>query len=266
MTREILAINDDSILASGLMHLVTLFRRYGDITVLAPRAPQSAKSSSLTMETPLHLNHLQDLAPDGELGGVRCYSLDGTPCDCAKMGINMFIEEGRMPDLVISGINHGSNASAAALYSGTLGAVMEAALYGIPAIGLSIDTHDPHPDFSVVDAYFGEIMERFFENPPKPGTYINVNFPDLPPDKVRGIRMARQGRGRWHKEFVKETDPRGREIYWMVGEFLNLASGDDDIADDHILLREGYITIAPHTVDTTSYSELDRLSGLWDFE
>ena len=143
---------------------------------------------------------------------------------------------------------------------------MEAALYGIPAIGLSIDTHDPHPDFSVVDAYFGEIMERFFENPPKPGTYINVNFPDLPPDKVRGIRMARQGRGRWHKEFVKETDPRGREIYWMVGEFLNLASGDDDIADDHILLREGYITIAPHTVDTTSYSELERLSGLWDFE
>ena len=102
MTREILAINDDSINAAGLMHLVNLFRRYGDVTVVAPKEPQSAKSASLTMDRPLHLKHLEDIDPIGELGGVRIYSLDGTPCDCAKMGVNMFIEEGRMPDLVIS--------------------------------------------------------------------------------------------------------------------------------------------------------------------
>lgn len=264
MTREILAINDDSILAAGLTHLVTLFREYGDITVVAPRQPQSAKSSSLTMDFPLHLNKLQELGPDKELGGVRCYSLDGTPCDCAKMGINMFIDEGRMPDLVISGINHGSNASAAALYSGTLGAAMEAALYGIPAIGLSVDSHDAHPDFSTVDRYLDDILEPFFANPPAKGTYINVNFPDIPPEKVRGIRLAKQGRGRWHKEFVRQMDPRGREIYWMVGEFVNLASGDDDM-DDHVLVRDGYITIVPHTIDTTDYAELERLSQLWEF-
>ena len=264
MYSQILVINDDSINAKGLTHLVFLFRHWGDVTVVAPKEPQSAKSASLTMEWPLHLHLLQEMEPDGDLGGVRIYCLDGTPCDCAKMGINMFIEEGRMPDLVVSGINHGSNASAAALYSGTLGACMEAALYGLPAVGFSIDTHDPHPDFSVVDAYIDEIMDQVFENPPKAGTYLNINFPDISPEQVRGIRMARQGRGRWHKEFVKETDPRGRELYWMVGEFLNLASGDD--CDDHILVREGYITIVPHTIDTTDYAELERLSAAWDFD
>lgn len=266
MTREILAINDDSINAEGLMHLVNLFRRYGDVTVVAPKDPQSAKSSSLTMDRPLHLKHIEDIEPDGELGGVRIYTLDGTPCDCAKMGVNMFIDEGRMPDLVISGINHGSNASAAALYSGTLGATMEAALYQIPAIGFSIDTHDEHPDFSVVDAFVDEIMDRFFDCPPKTGTYLNINFPDIAPEQVRGITFARQGRGRWQKEFVREINPRGFEHYWMVGEFQNLAGGGYDCEDDHVLMRDGYITIVPHTIDTTDYSELERLRQLWDFE
>jgi len=265
MTREILVTNDDSIKSAGIKHLVDIFRKYGDITVLAPKEPQSAKATSLTMDRPLHLQHISDLEPDGELGGVRIYSLDGTPVDCAKMGVNMFIEEGRMPDLVISGINHGSNASAAALYSGTLGATMETALYGIPSIGFSIDTHEENPDFAVVDAYVDEIMEQFFANPPAKDVYLNINFPDISPDQVRGIRLASQGRGRWHKEFVRQTDPRGREIYWMVGEFLNLASGDDTM-DDHIMMRDGYITIVPHKIDTTDYAELDRLTQLWDFD
>ncbi|MBQ9583700.1 MAG: 5'/3'-nucleotidase SurE [Bacteroidales bacterium] len=266
MTREILLTNDDSIAASGLLHLVKLLRHYGDITVVAPREPNSARSAALTMDRPLHLDFVKGLEPDGGLGGVRIYTLDGTPCDCAKMGINMFVEEGRMPDMVVSGINHGSNASAAALYSGTLGATMEAALYGIPAIGFSIDTHDEHPDFAVVDEYIDDIMDQFFSNPPAKGIYLNVNFPDISPDQVRGITLACQGRGRWHKEFVRETDPRGREIYWMVGEFLNLASSDPDAMDDHTLMHDGYITIVPHTIDTTDYAELERLSQLWDFE
>ena len=265
MTREILLINDDSINAVGLMHLAGLFRRYGDVTVVAPKEPQSAKSASLTMDRPLHLKHLHNIEAEEDLGMVRVYTLDGTPCDCAKMGINMFIEEGRMPDLLISGINHGSNASAAAIYSGTLGATKEGALYGIPSLGFSIDTHEEFPDFSIIDYYLDEIMERFFECPPKTGVYLNINFPDISPEQVRGITLARQGRGRWHKEFVREIDPRGREIYWMVGEFLNLAGGAD-ITDDHMLIRDGYITIVPHTVDTTDYAELERLSQRWDFD
>ena len=266
MTREILVINDDSINAEGIRHLTCLLRKWGDLTVLAPRDPQSAKGASLTMDRPLHLNHIRDIAPEGGLGGVRVYSLDGTPVDCAKMGVNMFVEEGRMPDLVVSGINHGSNASAAALYSGTLGATLEAALYGIMAIGLSIDTHDDNPDFSVVDAYIDGIMEQILANPPAAGTYLNINFPDISAGQVRGIRLTSQGRGRWHKEFVRQTDPRGRDIYWMVGEFLNLSDGSDDALDDHILMREGYITITPHKIDTTDYGELDRLSQLWELD
>ena len=266
MTREILVINDDSITAEGLVHVVDKLRRYGDITVVAPKACNSARSSALTMDMPMHLEHVRELEPDGDMGGIRVYTLDGTPVDCAKMGLNMFVEEGRMPDMLVSGINHGSNASAAVLYSGTLGAAMEGALYGILSIGLSLDTHDPHPDFSVVDEYLDEIFAQIFKNPPAKGTYLNINFPDIAPEQVRGIALASQGRGRWHKELVKADDPRGREIYWMVGEFLNLAPVGEDVIDDHVLLHDGYITIVPHTIDTTDYSELERLSQEWDFE
>ncbi len=266
MTREILLMNDDSVNAAGIRHLAQIFRRYGDVTVVAPKDPQSAKSAALTMDRPLTLRQLEVTPASGELGEVRVYSFDGTPADCAKMGVNMFIEEGRMPDLAISGINHGSNASVAALYSGTLGAITETTLYGIPSIGFSLDCHDDNPDFAVVDAYVDEIMERFFACPPAKEVYLNINFPDIAPEQVRGIRLASQGRGRWHKEFVKGSNPRGGEIYWMVGEFLNLAPSGDDVTDDHVLMKDGYITISPRKVDPTDYDELERLSGLWDFE
>lgn len=266
MTREILVVNDDSITAEGLVHLVDKLRSYGDVTVVAPKTCNSARSCAITMDAPLHLEHVMEREPEGNMGGLRVYTLDGTPVDCAKMGMNMFVEEGRMPDLLVSGINHGSNASAAVIYSGTLGAVQEAALYGITAIGLSIDTHDPHPDFAVVDEYLDRILTTILDNPPVEGTYLNINFPDIAPEQVRGIVLASQGRGRWQKELVKANDPRGREIYWMVGEFVNLAGGGDDALDDHILLKDGYITITPHKIDTTDYGELDRLPQLWDLD
>ncbi|MCF0173493.1 MAG: 5'/3'-nucleotidase SurE [Bacteroidales bacterium] len=263
MTKEILITNDDSISAEGIKVLVKLMRRYGDVTVISPRNPQSAKGTSLTMETPLHLTHLQDL-PSGEgLGSVRVFTLDGTPTDCTKMGMNLFIDEGRMPDFLASGINHGSNASAAVLYSGTVGAAIEAAIYGIPSIAFSIATHDANPDFSIVEDNFDAIMERFLKFPPRKNTYLNVNFPDRPAEECRGIRFATQGRGRWIKEFAKETNPRGAEVYWMVGEFLNLADGDD-CTDDHLLNNDGIISIVPHHIDTTDYAEYERLARLWD--
>ncbi len=266
MMREILLMNDDGVNAAGIGHLAQIFRRYGDVTAVAPKDPQSAKSAALTMDRPLTLKQLETIHASGNLGELRVYSFDGTPADCAKMGVNMFVDEGRMPDLAVSGINHGSNASVAALYSGTLGAIAETTLYGIPSIGFSLDCHDENPDFAVVDAYVDDIMERFFAFPPSKDVYLNINFPDIAPEQVRGIRIASQGRGRWHKEFVKERTPRGSEIYWMVGEFLNLAPGGDDSTDDHILNKEGYITIAPRKVDSTDYAELERLSSLWDFE
>ena len=264
MTRDILITNDDSISARGIHCLAGIFRRFGDVTVVAPKFQQSAKAMALTMDRPLHLECIEETEPSDELGGVRCYTLDGTPTDCAKLGINMFIEEGRMPDILVSGINHGSNASAAEAYSGTLGAVKEAAIYGIPAVGFSICTHDPDPDFSIVEEFAGEIMANFFEEPPAEGIYLNINFPDISPDECRGIRMASRGRGRWIKEFVRQTDPRGRELIWMVGEFLNMAPGGE-VTDDHILNGENYITIVPHKVDNTDYAELERLSSLWGY-
>ena len=174
MTREILICNDDSISAKGIREVAQLMRQYGDVTVVAPKYQQSAKGASITMDSKFYLEFLGSEEPTEELGGIRYYCMNGTPVDCTKMGINMFIDEGRIPDMFISGINHGANFSIASLYSGTLGAAAEAAVYQIPSIGLSLCDMDCD-DFSTVLYYIPEIMEQFIANPPKNGTYLNIN-------------------------------------------------------------------------------------------
>ena len=139
--KEILVVNDDGFRAKGLQVLTQMLREFGNVTVVAPYEAQSGKSASLTLDRPLVIDKIVNEPATEELGSLRIYTLTGTPVDCAKMGINGFKLEGHMPDLLVSGINHGSNASSASLYSGTLGAATEGTLYGIPSIGLSINTH-----------------------------------------------------------------------------------------------------------------------------
>ncbi|MCF0177211.1 MAG: 5'/3'-nucleotidase SurE, partial [Bacteroidales bacterium] len=257
---EIFLTNDDGIEAKGLDVLAQFLRRYGNVTVIAPETEQSAKATSITLMRILRLQFIHDEPAIGHLGSLRKFYLDGTPVDCAKMGVNLFKEEGRMPDILASGINRGSNASAASIYSGTLGAAQEGTLYEIPSIGFSICSYRPDAYLETVTSYSTQIMDAFLANPPAKGTYLNVNFPDIPPKDVKGIRFAHQGAGRWIKEFEKHTDPRGRDFYWMVGEFENLDSSKNA---DHLLIDKGYITIVPHKIDTTNYEEKERLEKLW---
>ena len=151
---DILITNDDSINAKGIHFLAKMMTQYGNVTVVAPAEPQSGKSAALSLATPQYLKkvHYED--------GLRIYSFEGTPVDCIKLAINEFFHDKR-PDLIVSGINHGSNASVASLYSGTLGACIEGTLYDIPSIGFSINTHDEDPDFSSVERYGKIIMDKF---------------------------------------------------------------------------------------------------------
>jgi 5''/3''-nucleotidase SurE len=263
--REILVTNDDGFRARGLHVLTEMLREYGNVTVVAPYEPQSGKSVSLTLDKPLMIEEVQKEKAAGGLGSLRVYSLTGTPADCAKLGINIYIKEGRMPDLLVSGINHGSNASAASIYSGTLGAAVEGSLYGIPSVGLSINTHDPDPDFEGTLFYSRWVLDRVLEDGMRKGIYLNVNFPAIPKDQIRGIRMARQGAGRWVREFDHRITLRGKHYFWMVGDFEDQeAVGSPDA--DHHLVDSGYISIVPHRVDTTDYDELNRLSGNWKLD
>jgi 5'-nucleotidase len=266
---EILITNDDGYNSKGIKVLADIMKKYGNVTVIAPKHHQSGMSMavSLGFKQIAHKNL-----------GEGWHYVDATPASCVKFGLNtMFLE--KHPDVVVSGINHGSNAATASCYSGTLGAAEEAALNGIPAIGVSLDTLHPDADFSGVEKYFGDIFVELIKNwPDRHGVYYNVNFPDIPTEQLKGVRAGSQGMGRWIKEFKEwdiahyekygitpemlgqRSEPQheeGEDLYMMVGEFLDDPRNPDDA--DHHLMSEGYVSVVAHNVDNTDYQEVERL-------
>ena len=266
---EILITNDDGYNSKGIKVLADIMKKYGNVTVIAPKHHQSGMSMavSLGFKQIAHKNL-----------GEGWHYVDATPASCVKFGLNtMFLE--KHPDVVVSGINHGSNAATASCYSGTLGAAEEAALNGIPAIGVSLDTLHPDADFSGVEKYFGDIFVDLIKNwPDRHGVYYNVNFPDIPTEQLKGVRAGCQGMGRWIKEFKEwdiahyekygitpemlgqRSEPQheeGEDLYMMVGEFLDDPRNPDDA--DHHLMSEGYVSVVAHNVDNTDYQEVERL-------
>ena len=223
--RQILVTNDDSYTSEGIELVAKMLSKYGDVTIVAPKYPQSGKSAALTLDAPMRCSKIASYT-SGCNTTVTTWALTGTPADCVKWAAN-FIYCNSKPDLIVSGINHGSNASAASVYSGTLGAAAEGCLYGVPSVGISIDTHHHSPDFSAIERFLPQIIEKIIANPPQKGRYLNINFPDLPAERIKGTRMASQGKGRWIREFEKRTDPKGKEYYWMTGNF-------EDLEDTHL--------------------------------
>ena len=266
---RILITNDDGYQAKGIKVLVEIMKQYGEVTVIAPKSHQSGMSIAVSLGFK-QIAH-KDL-------GDGWHYVDATPASCVKFGLNTIFED-NYPDVVVSGINHGSNASVASCYSGTLGAAEEAALNGIPAIGVSLDTLHTDADFSGVSKYFGEIFSKIMSDlPEKHGVYYNVNFPDIPADEIKGVKTGYQGLGRWVKEFREwdveyykkygitpemlgqSSNPvleEGEELYMMVGEFVDDPRNTDDA--DHRIMADGYISITAHNVDCTDYQELERL-------
>jgi len=252
--RRILITNDDGIKARGIGVLTEMMRSYGHVTVVAPFEAQSGMSAALTIGKPLRLTELKTE------DGLKMYACSGTPADCVKMAINQLFKD-QLPDLLVSGINHGSNASIASLYSGTLGAASEGTVYGIPSIGFSLCSHDANADFEA-SIHFGKIiLDCYLKNSPLPDIFLNVNIPNTSKESIAGIRFAHQGKGQWIKEFEKRKDPYGFDYYWMTGEFFNQEPEDQN--SDYNILQQNYITIVPHKIDTTDYEEVNRLSSLW---
>lgn len=272
---KILVTNDDGFEAKGISELVEILRPYGDLTVVAPKKPQSGMSMAVSMGLrPIAVRKLS------EKPGERWWYLDGTPASCIKYGIdNIFWPE--RPDLVVSGINHGSNAATAALYSGTLGAAMEGAVNGIPSIGVSLDTFKSDADFSAVRRLLPEILDKLLDvAKPRSGMFYNTNFPYIPHDRIKGVRMCRMGKAHWEREYRpyleflseigKTPDPDAEkylascladeQIYVMAGDFTSNDGNPDDA--DHLLLEQGYITVTPHNIDNTDSGEYERLCAI----
>ena len=259
--REILITNDDSYTSKGIKVITKLLAEWGNVTVVAPKEPQSGKSVSVTLSAPIRFNLLETYNHSNG-NRITIYTVTGTPSDCVKMAMNDLYTTS-LPDVLVSGINHGSNASSGALYSGTLGAAIEGTLYNIPSIGVSMDDHSADADFSAVEKIFPQILEKYFKTKLEDNVYLNINFPKCKFDDIKGIRICRQGKGRWTKEFERRIDPHGKPYYWMSGEFINTDQESSDA--DHILLENNYVTIVPHKIDTTDYNTKKLLEETWIF-
>ena len=251
--RLIFITNDDGYQACGLNVLIEMMRPYGDIVVVAPVEAQSGMSSALTVKTPVRLRKIK------EEPGLNIYACSGTPVDCVKLAMSHVLT--RKPDLLVSGINHGSNTSISVIYSGTLGAAAEGALYEIPSIGFSLNDYSSSADFSACIPYGRMIIEKALNMPFHKNTFLNVNFPRLPHNQIKGIKLCRQNLGSWADEFEKRTDPHGHDYYWMTGIFLNHEKEANDT--DENAMAAGYIAVVPHHLDMTDYRELERLKKEW---
>ncbi len=251
----ILVSNDDGITSKGIRMLVTLMQQLGDVVVVAPDSAQSGMGHAITIGDPLRLYETNIFA------GVEAYKCSGTPADCVKIAKQQVHSE-RMPDLVVSGINHGSNTSISVLYSGTMSAAIEAAIEGMPSIGFSVCDYSHRSDLSYVSDYVLQISRQVLDKGLPKGVSLNVNFPAKNEEPIRGIKICRQARAKWQEEFDQRTDPYGRKYYWMTGSFVNYDKGEDN---DVWAIDNNYVSVVPCQYDLTAHHAIALLNDDWDF-
>ncbi len=245
----ILVTNDDGINASGLKALIKAVEPFGKLLVVAPEYPNSGMSHAITVKIPLRFNLLQTE------NSISYYTCNGTPVDCVKMAMTIILDKN--PDLIVSGINHGSNSAASIFYSGTMAAALEGGMIGIPSIGFSLTDHSHKADFSASIDIISAIVDKTLQQGLPYGIALNVNIPDIEKSKIKGIKICRQTKGYWQEEFEKRTDPGKGEYYWLAGTFINLEPEADDT--DEWALNNNYVSIVPVPVDLTAYNYIDKL-------
>ena len=247
----ILVTNDDGITAPGIRALIAVMNTIGDVVVVAPDAPQSAMGHAITINDVLYCNKVS--VPEGQ--PQREYSCSGTPVDCVKLAVNELLD--RKPDICVSGINHGSNSSINVIYSGTMSAAVEAGTVGIPAIGFSLLDYSLEADFEPAKKYIELMVKQCLENGLPEGVVLNVNFPKLAANKIKGIKVCRQADAHWEERFDKRTNPLGREYYWLTGEFINKDKGEDT---DEWALAQGYVSVVPVQYDLTAHHAIKTIN------
>lgn len=234
----ILVSNDDSYKARGIYALIDRLLPFGDVVAICPAYPQSGQSMALTVNGPIRLNRLPDYK------GAKIYSATGTPVDCIKIAMHHVLD--RKPDLIAAGINHGSNAAVNVLYSGTMGAAMEGATFGIPSIGFSLTDHSPDADFTPCLKAIDLLVAKTLEYGLPQDICLNVNVPNVNhvPEKMQ---LCTPCRGRWNDEYQEYTDPYGGKFYWLSGKFYNMEP--DNTQTDEWALSHGIISVVPVAIE-----------------
>lgn len=246
----ILVTNDDGITAPGIRNLVESISGLGDIVVVAPDSHQSGMGHAITISNILRMS-----THDFGMTGVKAFKTNGTPVDCVKLAIYKILE--RKPDLLVSGINHGSNASINVIYSGTMSAAVEGALEGIPSVGFSLCDFAEDADFSTSRKIVRTITKQVLEHGTPKGTCLNVNIPKLNPEDLLGLKICRQGAGHWSDSFEERQAPGGKTYYWMTGNYTDVDKGEDT---DEWALRNRYVSVVPVQYDMTAYHAMTELN------
>lgn len=254
---HILVTNDDGILSPGLLALANAMKPLGKVTVLAPDRNWTASGHVKTLERPLRVREA------ALFDGSPALSTDGAPSDCVALALLGVLSE--KVDLVVAGVNPGENVGHDVTYSGTVTAAMEAAIWGLPGVAVSLQLPESPPrvlDFQPAAQVAQEVVRRVMDFGLPPGTLLNVNVPYRPLEEMKGLRVTRQGLRIYRDELVKRYDPRNRPYYWIGGE---APSGVLEDGTDFGVLAQGYVSITPLQLDLTAWQVMDTLRN-WGWE
>lgn len=246
---KILISNDDGIDAEGIYRLAEAMSEIGEVIIIAPKTEQSAAGHSITMKIPLRISKYK------VRNKFKGYAINGTPADCVKIGITHILKE--LPDIVISGINHGSNTAISIIYSGTVSAAREAAILGCPAIAVSVTDHNPK-HFDAAANFVKELALKVIKNKLPEGIVLNVNVPNIPKEEIKGILPTHQGKSKWDDGYEERVDPYGNNYYWLTGK---MADTDEEIHNDQVAVQNNYISVTPIHFDLTDYKVYEELKS-----
>ncbi|MCM1518581.1 MAG: 5'/3'-nucleotidase SurE [Pseudoflavonifractor sp.] len=242
--------NDDGVDAPGLKALIDAVSGMGDVIAVAPAGPRSGQSSAITVGEPLRIRHHADY------GGAGVYSVSGTPVDCVKLGMHALAD--RKPSMLLSGINHGSNSGNSVIYSGTMGAVMEGCMLGIPSVGFSLTHHSWQADFTPGLPWVTQISRKVLSSGLQAGVCLNVNIPAR--CEPVGVKVCMAALGRWTEEYKDYVDPTGQPFYFLTGKYL--PDNPDDPSTDLYWLDRQYISVVPVRPDQTAADALPLVGSL----
>tara|TARA_B100001564_G_scaffold150481_1_gene126529 strand:- start:1486 stop:2259 length:774 start_codon:yes stop_codon:yes gene_type:complete len=250
----ILVTNDDGITAPGIRKLVKIMNDFGDVYVVAPDSPQSAKSNAITLDKPIRCNSIKI-----DSGLQKEFACSGTPVDCVKLALNKVLT--RKPDLCVSGINHGSNSSINVIYSGTVSAALEASLNGVPSLAFSILDHSFSADFSESEYFIRKVVKMVLSNKVYNNICLNVNIPkSILNQKIKGLKVCHQAVAKWKEEFIERKDAKGDVYYCLNGKFI---CEDNNNKTDEWALNNQYVSIVPVKFDLTSFEMIKEIQDLF---
>lgn len=250
-TPLILITNDDGITSPGIRALVEAVQYLGEVVVVAPDSPQSGMGHAITLNKPLRCVEVHNL-----FEGAKAYQTSGTPVDCVKLAVDQILH--RKPDILLSGINHGSNSSINIIYSGTMSAAVEGGVEGIPSVGFSLLDYSWEADFTLAQDVVKRVVGEMLNHQPKTPFVLNVNIPKCSKEEFQGVRVCRQSNAKWVERFDARTDPHGKQYFWLTGEFVLMDEAEDT---DEWALRNNYASVVPVAFDLTAYNRIAEVNN-----